>query len=207
METLTTKQMLLRTAEKLFAAHGIDAVSLRAISIAAKQRNNSAAQYHFGSKAGLIHALLSERTTEINAARQAKLDSLLKKGEPDLHQLIDVLFTPFIELLLDEYGGRSYVRFTAQLFSQGKGAALLSDPALIKPTQQQLFVLITRRLEHLPTPVRMQRLGWMAGFLVQAANTQDLALDAIPPIRRKQHIKRFSAQLIRFMVGGLAAPP
>ena len=50
------RQLLLQTAEALFARKGIDAVSLNEINKAARQRNTSAMHYHFGSKEGLVQA-------------------------------------------------------------------------------------------------------------------------------------------------------
>jgi hypothetical protein len=50
----TTKERLLRTAERLFALRGIDAVSMRSICAEAGQRNNTALQYHFGDKQNLV---------------------------------------------------------------------------------------------------------------------------------------------------------
>ena len=48
---------LVLAAERLFALHGIDGVSLRQIASEAGSANNSAVHYHFGSKEGLIGAI------------------------------------------------------------------------------------------------------------------------------------------------------
>jgi AcrR family transcriptional regulator len=45
-------------AERLMAERGIAAVSLREVQDAAEQRNKSAAHYHFGSREGLIRAII-----------------------------------------------------------------------------------------------------------------------------------------------------
>ena len=52
---------MLVAAERLFAERGIGAVSLREIGAAAGQRNNSAAQYHFGTRQNLVAAILDLR--------------------------------------------------------------------------------------------------------------------------------------------------
>ena len=49
-----TRMRLIHAAEKLFAEDGLEHVSIRAIILAAEQKNESVLQYHFGSKAGLI---------------------------------------------------------------------------------------------------------------------------------------------------------
>ena len=52
-----TREKLLDVAEELFARHGLDAVSVRAILRAAGLRNQSALQYHFGGRENLIAAI------------------------------------------------------------------------------------------------------------------------------------------------------
>lgn len=212
MDKLDTKTRILRVSEKLFATQGIDAVSLRTISTAIGQKNKTAAQYHYGSKEELIKAILLDRMVTINQHRQCLLDDLLQSytgSEADdsrLRQLVEVLFEPFVQLLLDDNGGRYYVRFTAQLFSQGKGMNMLADPALVFETHNQLFKLIKKQLKDLPKQVLTQRLMLMAGLLAQAAAAKDYELDAIEQKQRRRHIKMFSNELVNFVVGGLSAP-
>ena len=54
-EHASPRDALRRSAEQLFAAHGVDGVSLRQITREAGQRNTTALQYHFGSRDGLLH--------------------------------------------------------------------------------------------------------------------------------------------------------
>lgn len=209
---MNTKARILRVSEKLFATQGIDTVSLRTISTAIGQKNKTAAQYHYGSKEGLIKAILLERMGEINCHRQRLLDELLESEINEsinihkLRQLVEVFFEPFVQLLLDDNGGRYYVRFTAQLFSQSKGMSLLTDAMQVFCTQDQLFKLIKIQLKDLPKQVLNQRLTLMAGLLAQAAAAKDYELDTIDQKHRKRHIKKFSNELVDFVVGGLSAP-
>ena len=46
----STKEQIVLAAEGLFAERGIEGVSLRQIGTAAGNGNNSAVQYHFGTK-------------------------------------------------------------------------------------------------------------------------------------------------------------
>ncbi len=52
----STKEQIVRPAERLFAEHGLDGVSLRKIAAAAGNANNSVDQYHVGSK-GMLFAV------------------------------------------------------------------------------------------------------------------------------------------------------
>ncbi|MEE2045897.1 helix-turn-helix domain-containing protein, partial [Nocardiopsis tropica] len=57
-----TRETILSAAERLFAEHGMAGVSNRQIGQEAGQGNNTAVTYHFGSKEGLVRAIVRRRT-------------------------------------------------------------------------------------------------------------------------------------------------
>ena len=75
MTTVDTRTRLLDAAEKLFAAEGFHATSLRSVTAQA-DANLAAVSYHFGNKDGLVEAVLLRRMVPIHAARMAALDAL-----------------------------------------------------------------------------------------------------------------------------------
>ena len=58
----TTRVAILTAAERLYAEHGVFAVSNRQVSEAAGQGNNAAVGYHFGTKTDLVRAIEERRT-------------------------------------------------------------------------------------------------------------------------------------------------
>src|SRR3546814_6660333 len=72
---VTAAPRILQAAEDCFGEHGIDAVSLRQIAIAAGQGNTAAVQYHFGSKEGLLEAIFQHRRSEEHTS---ELQSLMR---------------------------------------------------------------------------------------------------------------------------------
>ena len=66
---LSTKEQIVLAAERLFAERGYEGVSLREIGAAAGSGNNSAVQYHFGSKEQLVVAIFENRLTYIDDRR------------------------------------------------------------------------------------------------------------------------------------------
>src|SRR3546814_1363010 len=56
-----TRVLLIEAAERLFATRGIDGVTLAQIQLAAGQSNSSVIGYHFGSKDGLVQAILDRK--------------------------------------------------------------------------------------------------------------------------------------------------
>lgn len=82
-----TRARILHAAEEHLAAHGYDGTSLRAVTADAGV-NLAAVNYHFGSKAGLLAAVLERRLGGMNQARLARLDELEAAGDPDLRALV-----------------------------------------------------------------------------------------------------------------------
>ena len=123
------REALIAVAERLFAERGVDAVPVGDIVKAAGQRNSSAVQYHFGSKAGLLKAILDSHQDRLDAQRAKMLDELDELGErPGFDALIEVLVRPLASLL-DNESGRHYIRIRAQLVS---AARLPSDSDLMR---------------------------------------------------------------------------
>ena len=75
----STKEQIVLAAEALFAERGIEGVSLRQIGAAAGNGNNSAVQYHFGTKERLVQAVFEYRLPRLRERR----DLLLAERRPD----------------------------------------------------------------------------------------------------------------------------
>lgn len=111
-----TRIALIEAAERLIAEKGLADVSTREILQEAGQRNQSALQYHFGSKKGLISATINERTTQIDQVRQKMLDDA--GDDPSLKQLFEVLIVPLGQLMKDKAAGANYLNFLSQAITQ-----------------------------------------------------------------------------------------
>jgi AcrR family transcriptional regulator len=110
-----TRAQLIRSAERLFAERGVDAVSLREVNRAADQRNATALQYHFKDRQGLIRAILAKHDTAVDESRNRLLDKMEAGGARDLYSFSAALVQPAAEKLSDRDGGRAYLRIVAQL--------------------------------------------------------------------------------------------
>jgi AcrR family transcriptional regulator len=95
-EESPTKAAILDTTEDLIAENGVRAVSIRDISRAARV-NLAAINYHFGSKAGLLRAVLERRISGVFDRRMAALDAVERTGrEVTAEVLMEAFFSPWI---------------------------------------------------------------------------------------------------------------
>jgi AcrR family transcriptional regulator len=78
----STRLLILKKAEELFAHQGIAAVPLRDIGLAAGQKNNVAVQYHFGDKETLLREITAYRARVSEERRAELLADMLSAGKP-----------------------------------------------------------------------------------------------------------------------------
>lgn len=135
---LSTKERMIVTAERRFALHGLEASSLRQVAIEAGQRNESAAHYHFGSREGLIRAILAYRVTALNARREKMLNDA-KRDEGDAispRTIASIIILPMAEEIFSNWRNCYWVRFVSQLWSIDKYQYLADE---FEPRSSALF--------------------------------------------------------------------
>lgn len=116
--------LMIDAAERIAAEQGLGAMSLRAVQAAAGQRNKSAAQYHFGSREGLIARITAHRMAPINERRADLLACLpLDAG---LAEVVEVLVRPVAEAVFA--GDAScWARFVLAGFADPTVAGVVRD--------------------------------------------------------------------------------
>jgi AcrR family transcriptional regulator len=164
MAATTTKERLIEAAERLFAQHGIDAVSLREINRESGARNAIAVQYHFTDRAGVVRAILDKHTPDVEARRHAMLDQYeADRGsgggddrEADIRALAAALVRPLGAKLADADGGPAFLQIYADLLNrpnplmtpsafEGKADSFQRWRALTKPLVEKDAVRLHRR--------------------------------------------------------------
>src|SRR5271155_1580702 len=76
----STQEAILAAAERLYAEHGMFAVSNRQVSEAAGQGNNAAVGYHFGTKADLVRAIEQKHHRPVEQLRDQMVAEVQKSG-------------------------------------------------------------------------------------------------------------------------------
>jgi AcrR family transcriptional regulator len=110
---MTPRQRLLEAAERLFAAQGIDGVSLAELTRAAGLGNTGAVHHYFGGREQLLEAIVEQHRAELDARREQLLDEAEVLGDTSLALLVRVLVEPMADKLDDERG-RAFLSIQAQ---------------------------------------------------------------------------------------------
>jgi len=199
------REQLLTIAERLFAERGIAAVSLREIGAAAGQRNNSAAQYHFGNREGLVDAIFEARMAPIDRHRQAMLAGLEAAArDRDVRALCEAFVLPLASALGEQDGRSWYARFLAQVVFDPDFELFAKRRFPVTTGLRRVIALLGAALD-LPPVVRAERLELAGGLVVHGLADRERALQAT---RRRSTAPPalLAADLVDAMVGLLTAP-
>lgn len=161
---------MIEAAERLFVERGVGTVSLRDVQKAAGQRNKSAAQYHFGNRDGLISAIIDTRMGPVNARRREVLDGFDRRGgEQSRRELVEALVEPLAAETLGRPGSH-YARFLVQAQFDPALASLINHH-LEADSFQDVCRRLARQLDHLPTPIRDERIKRLLTMVVTTLAT------------------------------------
>ncbi|KUM68521.1 TetR/AcrR family transcriptional regulator [Streptomyces curacoi] len=178
----TTRALLLTAAERLFAEHGVHAVSNRQVSEAAGQGNNTAVGYHFGTKTDLVRAIVRKHATRIEENRARLLAGL--RDPDDVRGWVDCLVRPVLEHLAALGSPTWYARFCAQVVSDPALHQLMVEEALTSPSLQRIVEGLNRCLPDLPAEVRAERAEMVRHLIVHVAAERERALAEHTPTPR-----------------------
>lgn len=151
----TTRTLLMETAERLFAERGVEGVSLREIQEGAGQSNASVVAYHFGSKTGLVHALITWRNGILDERRAALLDQVHAAGTAgDPRSVVWLLVRPLVDSIRD---GEMFVPFLARLSENPRANTEYWPAELSDWTQESMQELVGASLGDMPPRLRRGR--------------------------------------------------
>jgi AcrR family transcriptional regulator len=151
----TTRTLLMETAERLFAERGVEGVTIREIQDSAGQSNASVVAYHFGSKTGLVHALITWRNGRLDERRTALLEELhLGDHDADPRAVVWLLVRPLVDSIRD---GEMFAPFLARLSENPRANTEYWPPGLSDWTQESMQDLVGSALGDMPARLRRGR--------------------------------------------------
>ncbi|MFE2336666.1 TetR/AcrR family transcriptional regulator [Streptomyces coelicoflavus] len=201
-----TRLALIECAERLYAEHGVNGVSLREIGAAAGQRNTGAVRYHFGSKSGLLTAVFEHRMSRANTHRERMLADADADGRgEDPRVLVETLVLPLAMLLGEPRRPSWYARFLAQTAANPQ----LADAVGYRPgtpwtsAAVEVEQRVLRHLRQLPEPLRRQRFALLVSFFTHALADWEARLtrsDLHQPTRHEiaEHVISLGTAMLTF---------
>ena len=131
----------------------------------AGQRNKSAAHHHFGSREGLVEAIVETRMAPVNAERLALIEQLDAKGRGhDLRALVEAMIDPLAHATLGTPGS-AYARFLAQVLADPKMSVVVGrhlQAESFRIARQRLAALLADDVPAELQPVRVERVIGLA---------------------------------------------
>jgi AcrR family transcriptional regulator len=165
-----TRQRLIEAATREFAEHGVHAASLLEVTRQAGQRNRGAVHYHFGSREGMLVAVLETRVDYL-AARERELLTIAKqRPHDDIESVVEAFVRPAVELGDLGWEGRCYLVILAELVELDRD---LLDPEIVAALERtggwEAYELLGARTPPMPEALRAERLSLVTGFIMRAA--------------------------------------
>lgn len=202
-----TKAKLLDSAAKAFARDGVFNASLIDITRQAGQRNRAALRYHFGSRDGILCAVI-DRHAEFLAHREGELLELAVERD-GIEPVVEALVRPAAELADSGWRGRCCLLIIAELTGEDRAqySSELQD-VLARTGGNEVFALLTARTSGLDDALRTERFSLMVMFILRAIADRARLLQ-----RRSRHGRvqlehePFVANLVIMAAAAMSAPP
>lgn len=201
-----TRAGLLDAAARAFARDGVFNASLIHITRQAGQRNRAALRYHFGSRDGVLCAVI-ERHAEFLAQREGELLEVARQ-QAGLEPVIEALVRPAAELADSGWRGRCCLLIIAELTGEDRAQYSAELQAVLASTGgDAVFALLTERTGHLTNELRTERVSLMVMFILRAIADRARLLE-----RRGRHGRPqldhepFVANLVAMAAAAMGAP-
>jgi AcrR family transcriptional regulator len=205
-----TKTRILDAAERLFADHGYEATSLRAITAAANV-NLAAVNYHFRSKDSLIREVISRRLAPLKQERLLMLDAFeaKAKGRPvALENLARALVLPAIRIMNEpDGGGTSFARLLGRMYASPNPAIQKLFFSQIDEAVGRFVSALRRSLPGLTFEETACRLFFGIGVLSHTMACNWLLPMISGGTADFSDLDRTVDRIVDFFVAGLKTPP
>ncbi len=201
-DATTTRDRLIRAGEHLFARKGVDGAPTGEIVARAGQGNDSAVHYHFGSRYGLLAAIIDRHMRRMEEQRKPVLARL--GADAPLGVVVAAVIEPLAAELVSA-DGRDFLRIITQLSDQsGVRTHDLPDPIAGTALAGQLALLERRCGEAAGERVALERIAAMITMLTAALADRARRIDEELPVLLTH--EEFVADLVAMFTAALAAP-
>ena len=202
-----TRDKLLDAATRAFAEHGVANASLLDITRQAGQRNRGALHYHFGSRDGVLTAVL-ERHVGFLAQREGELLALaLHTPGHEVAPVVEAIVRPAVELAESGWRGRCCLLIIAQLAEEDPhDLAPEVAAALARTGGPAVYAELAERMPPMPGDVRLERLALITVFVLRAVADRAQLLGRRRKGRPQLARDAFVDNLVAMVAAAVAAP-
>lgn len=196
-DATVTRARLIRAGARRFASDGVTGARLADIVRDAHQANDSAVGYHFGSRQGLLRAIVERHVADMDGRR-----TLPAEGA-DLYAVVDGIVRPTAALLSTEEG-RDFLRIMEQVadwsgLGSGRPNPMIEDTVLAA----QLGRLNALLMAEVGPVLARERAALFVTFLTAAL--AERARSRAAGRRQRLNHDRFVTHLVETLTGALAA--
>ncbi|TLH63220.1 TetR/AcrR family transcriptional regulator [Mycolicibacterium aubagnense] len=190
-----TRAKLVKTAEKLFAEQGVDAVSVRSVNAAAGL-GAASVHYHFGSKDELLRAVVLDLGAAVGSAIQANVDVLAAdSAAPSPDALVRAVTAPYLDLLRRQRTrGMRWIKIMAQITQAGPADETIEPKLRAALLAQVRRAFPNAAAERLEARWAVSIMGFVQGL--SRADEWDRVKLSAPAL------EAFYEDLVTFVVGG-----
>ncbi|GAA4375254.1 TetR/AcrR family transcriptional regulator [Nocardioides caricicola] len=199
-----TRRALVEAATEAFAEQGVFTASLVEITRRAGQRNRGAVHYHFGSREGLLVAVLEQHAGFLAEREEVLLARA--RSSPGLAPVLEAIVRPAVELAETGPSGRQYLVIIGELVEEYDRLDDAVDEALRHTGGYAVFELLEQRLPDLDDALRNERLALVTGFILRSVADRARAQQSGSPGRSQLPTERFVRNLLAMAAAMADAP-
>jgi AcrR family transcriptional regulator len=194
-----TRELILLTAERLFAERGIAAVPLRDIGAAAGQRNNVAVQYHFGDRETLVLAVNAYRVSVMDEIARVFETGFDRGNPPTIEAVVHAFVAALARNIEDD---NHYLQFLLRYMVERGGYEGLME-TVPRQAADRWGGALREMLPHLPDRVLGER--WHV-LCVAAVHTLARYQTSLQEGTLRQPLGSLVDDLAQMLAAALAAP-
>jgi AcrR family transcriptional regulator len=205
VQSLSTRDLLLDAAARLFAERGVDNVSIAEIVRMARQRNASAVQYHIGNRDDVLFAVLARHVPAIADRRHQLLERAVATPARNIRPAAEAIVRPVTEFAQRGWRERAYLQIGSEL----SGAIDRTSPEIQELMTQTdgyaAWDLLRERCPAVPADLWRVRREICIVFVGRAAADRARLLDN-GEAHEVLSDDRFVDNLIDMVIGAMTAP-
>jgi AcrR family transcriptional regulator len=205
VRSLSTRDMLLDAAARLFAERGVDNVSIAEIVREARQRNASAVQYHIGNRDDVLFAVLARHVPAIAERRHQLLERARSTPAMDIRPAAEAIVRPVTEFAQRGWRERAYLQIGSELSGAIDRTSTEIQELMTKTDGYAAWDLLRERCPEVPADLWRVRREICIVFVGRAAADRARLLDN-GDAHGVLSDDRFVGNLIDMVIGAMTAP-